>query len=68
MAKWIRSLGYTENAYRIGIPIKIIKARGWDVESYLVIDDQYPDCLVIRRLPLDESKDWKRQGRPPGPH
>jgi len=58
MAKFIHKVDRQNQIFRLVIPRTIIKQKKWDAVQYVIIDDRYPDEIVIRRF-VDDQTDKK---------
>ncbi len=54
MAKYIRKVTKFNGIMRISIPSKVVATKRWRDVKYVIIDDQHPDRLEIRRF-VDEE-------------
>lgn len=55
MPKHIVKIDKSSASYRLIIPKTIIEDKGWLNVSHVLIEDQWGDRLIIRRLMNDES-------------
>lgn len=62
MSQWIRKLYYSKYQCYLTIPACIMRDRGWYLEKYVIVDDQDPDVLIIRRLPNDKEGERRNMG------
>lgn len=56
MAKHIRVLEHGNQTTRITIPRDLARARGFLCDKYIIIDDELPDVLILRRFDFAETK------------
>jgi len=55
MAKHIVKVDKGNNAFRINIPRGIILTKRWHDTSYVVVEDDWGDKLLIRRFVDDQA-------------
>jgi len=55
MAKFIVKVDRSNRIFRLVIPRKIVQEKEWDQVRYIIVDDQYPGKIEIRRFVDDET-------------
>jgi hypothetical protein len=55
MTKFIKKVDRTNGIFRLVIPRPIVHKKKWGNVRYIIVDDQYPDKIEIRRFVDDET-------------
>jgi len=50
MEKFIRSIRKDKGAFRVSIPRKLVLSKCWGDVKYVLIEDDGPDKIIIRRF------------------
>lgn len=55
MSYWIKKVDKQDRKFRIGIPLEMIREKGWESVRYVRLEDQWGDRIMITRVSDDED-------------
>ena len=55
MGYWIQKVTKAARAWRICIPMRLIREKGWENVKYVCIKDIWGDRIVIEKAGFDEA-------------
>lgn len=55
LMQWIKSICRGNGQHSLTLPVVALRARGWEGDQYVIVDDADPDVIIIRRMPGAEE-------------
>jgi len=62
MKKHIVKVARTAHVFRVVIPMRLIKEKGWENVTHVEVQGQWGDRVVIEKVAIDETPEKKDSG------